>query len=178
MKAGGNIFELVIRREKPAHGSERSAHWVEEIQVDSVPLTPRHCLDYIALVKSMCLDGEFYFFTCGCGEPGCSHIHSGVHIRHEQGRIHWHSTEPGPERNFVFAAGQYRRSIIEALRYVSKTFTRGNTFPIGTMDFTYVRFRRTLAAAELACQLDDPGSAHGKIFNQFLASMEGIWRKD
>ena len=152
--------------------------WYEELQVDSVPLTPRHCLDYIALVKSMCLDGEHYFFTCGCGEPGCSQIHSGVSIRHADGLVHWHSTEPGPERIFVFSASQYRRAILDALRFVGRTVTGGNTFPIGTLDFTRQRFHRVLAAAELAGQLDEQGSAHGKLFNQFTVAMENIWRAD
>jgi hypothetical protein len=178
MKAEHNIFRLAIRREKPQHGGKNSVKWYEELQVDSVPLKPYHCLDYIALVKSMCLDGEHYFFTCGCGEPGCSGIHSGVQIRHQNGLIYWHSAEPGPERNYVFATPQYRRSIGEALRFVGKTVTGGNEFPIGTLDFTRTKFRRALAAAELACQLDEPGSAHGKIFNQFTEAMENIWRRD
>lgn len=152
--------------------------WYEEIQVDSVPLTPRHCLDYIALVKSMCLNGEHYFFTCGCGEPGCSQIHSGVSILHEKGLIHWHSTEPGPERCFVFSAPQYRRSILDALRFVGRTVTGGNPFPIGTLDFTRHRFRRVLAAAELAGQLDELGNACGRSFNQLKVAMENIWRAD
>jgi hypothetical protein len=126
----------------------------------------------------MCLDGDYYFFTCGCGEPGCSQIHSGTQIRHKNRLIYWHSTEPGPERNFVFVAPQYRLSIVEALRFVGKTVTSGIEFPIGTLDFTRPRFRRAVAAAELACKLDEPGSAHGKIFKQFIEAMDNIRRGD
>ena len=74
----------------------------------------------------------------------------------------------------MFAAPQYRRSIVEALRFVRKTATGGNEFPIGTVDFTRPRFRRALAAAELACKLDEPESAHGKIFKQFAEGMDNI----
>lgn len=137
---------------------------------------PRHCLDYIALVRSMCLDGEHFFFTCGCGEPGCSGIHTGVQIRHEDGLIHWHSTEPGPERTFVFAARQYRRAIWESLREAGKMITGGNKFPLGTMDLTRERFRRLATAAELAWQLDQPGTQYGKVYHQFVEIMQNIWR--
>jgi hypothetical protein len=67
---------------------------------------------------------------------------------------------------------------VEALRFVGKTVTSGNEFPIGTLDFTRPRFRRALAAAELACKLDEPGSDHGKIFKQFIEAMDNIRRGD
>lgn len=178
MKAKCNLFNLVIRCEKRMRGGKPSVLWMEEIQVDSVTLTPRHCLDYVELVRSMCLDGGYYFFTCGCGEPGCAGIHSSVKIRHADGFIHWHSTEPGPERNFTFAAPQYRCSIMEALRYVGKTATGGNEFPIGTMDFTRKRFQRALSAAELACQLDERVCAYGKTLNQFVETVQTIHRRE
>ncbi|NBV25377.1 MAG: hypothetical protein EBS05_26120 [Proteobacteria bacterium] len=177
-KAACNVFTLANRRGKPAHGGTKSVCWYEELQVDSVALTPRHCLDYIARVKRVSLDGEHYSCTCGCGVPGCSQIHPGVNIRHADGLIHWHSTKPGPERCFVFSASQYRHAILEALRFVGRTVTGGDVLPIGALDFTRQRFQRVLVATGLALQLDEPGSAFGKKLNLFAMAMESIRRAD
>lgn len=78
----------------------------------------------------------------------------------------------------MFSAAQYRRSILDALRYVQKNYTGSNQFPVGTFDFSPQRFRRTLAAAELACGLDEPGAACNKIFNQFVEATQNIYKRE
>lgn len=71
-----------------------------------------------------------------------------------------------------------RSKVVEALRFVGKIVINGNEFPIGTRDFTWPCFRRELAAAELACKLGEPESAHRKIFKQSTEGMDNIRRGD
>jgi hypothetical protein len=63
---------------------------------------------------------------------------------------------------------------VEALRFVDITATGGREFPMGALFFTCKRFRRALAAAELACKLNEPESARSKIRKQFAEGMDNI----
>lgn len=70
-----------------------------EIWIDGTPLDEPHVVDLRELVRSLFAPGEFNFFTCGCGVPGCAGIWEGFQVRHLPGRLRWRFRRPVSDRN-------------------------------------------------------------------------------
>lgn len=98
-----SLFELRISRKHAC------------IAVNGNTVGGRFAIDYHDLVKSATEPGEYFIFTCGCGEPGCTGIFQSVLIEHEKGKIYWQIPEPPPESWYSFDAGQYRAAIEKGL---------------------------------------------------------------
>jgi hypothetical protein len=91
-----------------------SIYLVIEAYVDGEPLVDfdEYSIDVpLGLLPSSERSGYWYIVTCTCGDPGCAGIFAGVEVRHREGRITWRIPEPGPMRDFVFDADQYRAEV-------------------------------------------------------------------
>ena len=66
----------------------------QQIWIDGAHLDEPHVVDIRELVSSIFRPGEFYFFTCECGEPGCAGIWDGFKVRHLPEEIQWHFRRP------------------------------------------------------------------------------------
>jgi len=154
MKPMLNILGLEIRREKTQRGNRASVNWYQRLLVDGESLSKGYCLDYGQLVESLEKDGEFYFLTCGCGEPGCAGIYHGIRVRHDVGLVFWHVHFPEPERHFCFSATQYREAVCTALTAADKVITGKGDVPIGPLWTSREKFRSLARKAERACGRD------------------------
>jgi hypothetical protein len=61
----------------------------QEIWIDGHHIEEQHTISLIYLLHSLFYPGEFFIFTCGCGEPYCANICYGILVRHEPGLIRW-----------------------------------------------------------------------------------------
>lgn len=93
-----------------------------DLQVDGRSVLEGFTLDLRALVASTHANGEYWIFTCGCGEPGCARINRPVVVRHGCGEVIWEVPEPIREwvdddsyRELVFARPSYFGVVREAL---------------------------------------------------------------
>ena len=150
-----NTFALVIQREATIKGKKTSVKWRQEIQVDGERCGRNYCIDYKELVRSLTADGDYYIFTCGCGEAGCAGISEGIHIHHAAGVVEWHVVEPTPEQRFRFAEHQYAQAIHAGLSAAAKVLPSKGTFPLGHTFFTREEFNQCLELARNACERID-----------------------
>ena len=67
---------------------------VPRILVDGSPFHDEFTVDIRGLVASVRDAGEFYIFTCGCGEPFCAGLAEGVHAEHGDERVTWRVADP------------------------------------------------------------------------------------
>ena len=101
-----------------------------------------------ALFGAAFADGEFYFFTCGCGEPGCAGINEPTEVTSDGDKVYWHIIQPEPERWFTFRRDQYVDAIREALAAILRIQTRKKEncrfgpygFSRGTFEVLYASF--------------------------------------
>jgi hypothetical protein len=100
------------------------SHEKERLLVDGDHLNYGYCLDYRELTKSAFAEGDFYFFTCGCGEAGCAGISGPTEVTFNEEKVYWHVIHPEPERWFTFRRTQYVDSIREALVAILSIQTR------------------------------------------------------
>lgn len=92
-----NTFELKIidSNEIPySPTTKRPGVITQQIWVDGIYIDEPHAVDVSELVRSLFRPGEYFFFTCGCGEPGCAGIWDGFKVRHVPGKILWHFRRP------------------------------------------------------------------------------------
>jgi len=108
--------------------------------IDGSSSTPfHHCLDLYGLVKSTKHDGEFFIFTCTCGEPECANINFGILVTHEGNFIHWkvpnpiqqdsesdYGDEPEKYDEFIFERDSYITTIRDALNQLKNFITSYN----------------------------------------------------
>lgn len=88
------------------------------------------------LVTSATMSGEFFIYTCDCGNPACQGIEEGVHISHSDDTVKWRlrnpiSWTPGEplpewshEGEFHFSKENYIQQISIALDH-AKRLARG-----------------------------------------------------
>ncbi len=72
----------------------------QRIWIDGRPVEQGHPVDLISLVRSLYYPGEFYIFTCGCGNAGCAGIWDGVLVRHEPHIVRWRLRRPVSSEGF------------------------------------------------------------------------------
>lgn len=93
-------------------------------------------IDPVDLTMSAGLSGEYFIFTCNCGNPACLGIDEGVHVEHHGNEVHWKlrtpiawpSEEELPEWaqdvHLVFDREQYVQAVSMALLH-AKTLAQG-----------------------------------------------------
>jgi hypothetical protein len=123
-------------------------HEKERMLVDDDHVNYGYRIDYRELTKSAFADGEFYFFTCGCGEPACAGINEPIEVTSDGDKVYWHIIQPEPERWFTFRRAQYVDAIREALTAILRIQTRKKEncrfgpygFSRGTFEQLYASF--------------------------------------
>jgi len=93
-------------------------------------------IDPASLVNSAAMSGEFFIFTCDCGNPACKGIDDGVQVTHSgdsvkwrlRNPISWPPEEPMPEwthdGEYTFEKGLYIQQVSTALDH-AKRLARG-----------------------------------------------------
>jgi hypothetical protein len=92
-----NTFELkIIESDKVPYAPSNMPPGmiIQQIWVDGVHLNESPAVDVEELVRSLSRAGEFYFFTCSCGQPGCARIWDGIDVRHDLEKILWKFRRP------------------------------------------------------------------------------------
>ncbi len=106
-------FEYIVKNLKRAN--PRSMRRSVMLRIDGEVLNLGYCMDETELRRSLESPGDYWFLTCSCGEPGCAGLFTPFHVAHlEDGIIHWHVTDPGPERDFYFSRDQAVRELQKA----------------------------------------------------------------
>lgn len=89
-------------------------------------------IDPVALVTSATTSGEFFIYTCDCGNPACQGIEDGVMVSHTpetvvwrlSNPISWPPDEPKPEwshdAEFVFSKDNYLQQITTSLDHAKR----------------------------------------------------------
>ena len=154
-----NTFALVIQRIATTKGTKASIKWHEEILVDGKNCGQYYCIDYRALVHSLTADGNFYIFTCGCGEAGCAGINEPIQIHRASGVVEWNIVLPPPKQMFRFAEKQYSQAVYDGLSAAAKVVPRKGTFPLGEIGFTFKQFKQCVETARNACERIDSTGA-------------------
>lgn len=95
-------------------------------------------IDPVAVVTSASMSGEFFIYTCDCGNPACQGIDSGVMITHTpdsvkwrlKNPISWPTDEPRPEwaheGEFTFTKANYLQQISTALNHAKRLIANYN----------------------------------------------------
>ena len=60
-----------------------------DVIVDGRSMLERFTLDLRELVASTHANGEYWIFTCGCGEPGCAGIGNPIVVQHGADMVYW-----------------------------------------------------------------------------------------
>ena len=93
-------------------------------------------VDPVALVNSSAMSGEFFIYTCDCGNPACLGIDDGVMVSHTPDTVKWRLSnpiawppeEPRPdwahEAEFTFPKDEYLFQVATALDH-AKRLARG-----------------------------------------------------
>ncbi|MDP1591990.1 MAG: hypothetical protein Q8M07_29790 [Prosthecobacter sp.] len=106
-------FEYIVKNLKRAN--PRSVRRSVMLRIDGEVLNLGYVLSEDVLVQSLEEPGDYWLLTCGCGEPGCAGLFTPFEVEHlEDGIIHWHVTDPGPERDFYFSRDQAMRELQKA----------------------------------------------------------------
>ena len=89
-------------------------------------------VDPVAVVTSASMSGEFFIYTCDCGNPACQGIDDGVMVSHTPDSVKWRlsnpiawpSGEPKPEwahdAEFTFSKTNYIQQVSTALEHAKR----------------------------------------------------------
>ena len=67
--------------------------------VNGVDIGENYCINDEELLNALTRSGEFYPFTCDCGEPECAGILAPVCCQKNATLMTWHKKYPAPERS-------------------------------------------------------------------------------
>jgi hypothetical protein len=93
---------------------------------------PNVYVDPVDLVTSSTMSGEFFIYTCDCGDPSCLGIDDGVMVSHAPDSVKWRlrnpiSWPPGDpmpdwahDGEFTFSKEQYVQQIAMALDHAKR----------------------------------------------------------
>ena len=84
---------------------------ITRILIDGDHFGQEYAIDFIELARTGIADGEYFFLTCGCGEPGCAGLFEPIKVTSDAEKIHWHVTKPEPERWFTFTKSNYKKEL-------------------------------------------------------------------
>jgi len=103
-------------------------------------------VDPIELCRSVMTDDECWIFTCGCGEPGCAGIWSGILVVHSGPYTIWISPERPELPLGVFPKWRYRRTILATIKAMLSRGKSGNV-ECGVYGVTRKSLKRALNSA-------------------------------
>ena len=115
-RAGGvSTFGIDLKEGRPKVkvGGKFLSLPVGEDEVQENPI-----VDPIELCRSVTTNDECWVFTCGCGEPGCAGIWSGILVVHHGPYTIWISPERPEVPLGVFPRWRYRRTILAATKAI------------------------------------------------------------
>jgi hypothetical protein len=113
-----NLLSLSFRQ--VAATDRAPAHLVAELRVDGARLGDGYVLDIAQLSAALAWTGEFFIFTCGCGEAGCAGLHEGVSSQVDGDAVTWTGDLPkGGAFSIRLSAVQARKAVVDALVAVS-----------------------------------------------------------
>jgi len=98
---------------------ESPAHLVGELRVDGEIVGERYVVDVRRLASALVKAGEYFIFTCGCGEPGCAGIHEGFRSWIDEDVISIEGNLPkGVACSWKFSTVQARKAVFDALMLI------------------------------------------------------------
>ncbi len=99
-----------------AASDKSPAHLVTELHVDGVRLGEGYVVDIRRLAEALTREGEYFIFTCGCGDAGCAGIFEGVWSRIARDQVAIGGSLPkGGDFSYVLSGCQARKAVAEAL---------------------------------------------------------------
>ena len=74
-------------------------------------------IDAEEIYRSLDKDGEFYFFTCTCGNPGCANEEH-TEVKHTNDKVYWKvvSDRGKKIRSFVFTRENYEGQVGKTIK--------------------------------------------------------------
>lgn len=91
-----DTFEL--HYEVETYGEPPEAILAPKLRINGAERGEDVTVDIEALLESTRRSGEFYIFTCGCGEPACARIDHGIIVLHDYNSLRWLIPEPFQRR--------------------------------------------------------------------------------
>lgn len=86
-----------------------------EIEIDSNPIISFKqrgvTISLPNLIASQSHDGEWYIYTCTCGESWCHGINDSIYVRHNLDSVYWTINRFLPVKVFRFEPRQYQNVI-------------------------------------------------------------------
>ena len=111
------------------------AHLVTELRVDGIRLGEGYVVDVRRLAEALTREGEYFIFTCGCGDAGCAGIFEGVRSRISGDQVTLVGSLPkGGAFSCVLSDSQARMSVRTALAEIqplASAMDGEDGYPIG-----------------------------------------------
>lgn len=86
-----------------------------QLNINDIKISPDLAVNLFALAKSCQIDGEFYFFTCECGDPSCAGIRDGVTVIHSPNKITWSLQVEALEQQLEFDQVSYQNAVDQTI---------------------------------------------------------------
>ncbi len=109
---GFKINSLKLEAVEEHYKNPESVILYPSLTIDGIECT-KLAIDIVELAKSVHQNGQYYIFTCGCGDSGCAGINNGVTVVTDGGYTVWKAFSIQPRRIFVFESDAYRKEIEE-----------------------------------------------------------------
>lgn len=139
MAMRNDVLQISVQIESAAEEPEYRL-LVPEIRINGERVGEGFAIDMSALTASTQRSGEFYIFTCGCGDSGCAGIDDGVIVLYRCDTISWLIPDPlstrlpqpswirqrpsraSVYRKYWFSSRSYRRKIAAALAEAKRLY--------------------------------------------------------
>lgn len=106
--------------------------------VNGVDIGENYCINDEELLNALTRSGEFYPFTCDCGEPECAGILAPVCCQKNATLMTWHKKYPAPEETFTFESEKVLIELEQVLTEIfDGLFERFSDVPWHEMDFPH-----------------------------------------
>ena len=118
--------------------------------INGIDIGKGYCIDDKALVNALSCSGEFYPFTCCCGDAGCAGLEYPVYCQRSGNTVKWHKIHPAPRETFTLDT---EKALTELEKVLSEIFTelfeqyendpwKESTFPHGPFGTTLITLRQ------------------------------------
>lgn len=94
-----------------------------QLEVNDIRISPDLVINLFSLAKSCQNGGEFYIFTCVCGEPKCANIYKGVSVTQLPNKIVWDLDIDSIEHQFTFDPILYKKNIDQVIFQLKELHT-------------------------------------------------------
>ena len=126
---------LTLSFRQVAATDKSPAHLITELRVDGILLGERYVVDVRRLAEALTREGEYFIFTCGCGDAGCAGIFEGVRSRISGDQVTLVGSLPkGGAFSCVLSGSQARMSVRTALAEIqplASAMDGEDGYPIG-----------------------------------------------